>query len=82
MLHGWLYRYGAQWALPRAAIFFVFWLILSGTKPADLVVGALTAIAATWVRLRLLAARQWRLNPIALARLVLREFVKSGGRKP
>ena len=59
-------------ALPRAAIFFVFWLILSGTKPADFVVGALTAIAATWVSLLLLPAGQWRLNPVALTRLVLR----------
>ena len=59
-------------ALPRAAIFFVFWLILSGTKPADLVVGALTAIAATWASLRLLPAAQWSLSPVALARLVVR----------
>lgn len=62
----------ARNGLPRAAIFFVFWLILSGTKPADLVVGALTAIAATWVSLRQLPAGQWRLNPVALARLILR----------
>jgi len=62
----------ARNALPRAAIFFVFWLILSGTKPADFVVGALTAIAATWVSLLLLPAEQWRLSPAALARLLLR----------
>jgi multicomponent Na+:H+ antiporter subunit E len=62
----------ARNALPRAAIFFVFWLILSGTKPADFVVGALTAIAATWVSLLLLPAGRWRLSPVALARLVLR----------
>jgi multicomponent Na+:H+ antiporter subunit E len=62
----------ARNALPRAAIFFVFWLILSGTKTDDLVVGALTAIAATWVSLRLLPAGQWSLSPVALARLVLR----------
>lgn len=59
-------------APPRVAIFFFFWLILSGTKPADLVAGALTAIAATWVSLLLLPAGQWRLSPAALARLVLR----------
>jgi multicomponent Na+:H+ antiporter subunit E len=59
-------------ALPRAAIFFAFWLILSGTKPADFVLGALTAIAATWVSLLLLPAGQWRLSPVALVRLVLR----------
>jgi multicomponent Na+:H+ antiporter subunit E len=62
----------ARNALPRAAIFFVFWLIFSGTKPADFVVGALTAIAATWVSLLLLPVGQWRLSPVALARLVLR----------
>jgi multicomponent Na+:H+ antiporter subunit E len=65
-------RNALRGALPRAAIFLVFWLILSGTKPADFVVGALTAIAATWVSLRLLPAGQWRLSPVALARLVLR----------
>jgi multicomponent Na+:H+ antiporter subunit E len=62
----------ARNALPRAAIFFVFWLILSGTKPADFVVGALTAIAATWVRPAPVADGQWRLSTVALARLVLR----------
>jgi multicomponent Na+:H+ antiporter subunit E len=65
-------RSALRGALPRFAMFFVFWLILSGTKPADLVVGALTAIAATWVSLLLLQAGQWRLSPVALARLVLR----------
>ena len=59
-------------ALPRAAIFFVFWLILSGTKPADLVVGVLAAITATWVSLLLLPAEQWSLGAVALARLILR----------
>jgi hypothetical protein len=62
----------ARNALPRVAIFFVFGLVLSGKKPADLVVGALTAIAATWVSLRLLSAGQWSLGAVALARLVLR----------
>ena len=52
--------------------FFVFWLILCGTKPADLVVGVLTAIAATWVSLLLLPAGEWSLGVVALARLILR----------
>jgi len=65
-------RNALRGALPRAAIFFIFWLILSGTKPADLVVGALTAIAATWVSLLLLPAGQWSLSPVALVRLILR----------
>jgi multisubunit Na+/H+ antiporter MnhE subunit len=66
---------------PRTVIFFLFWLILSGTKPADFVVGALAAVAVTWVSLLLLLASRWRLSPVALARLVLREFVKSAGVK-
>jgi hypothetical protein len=36
----------ARNALPRVASFFGFWLILCGTKLADLVVGVLTEIAA------------------------------------
>jgi len=62
----------ARNALPRVAGFFVFWLILCGTKPADLVVGVLTAIAATWVSLLLLPAGEWSLGVVALARLILR----------
>jgi multicomponent Na+:H+ antiporter subunit E len=62
----------ARNTLLRAAIFFAFWLILSGTKPADLVVGALAAVAATWVSLRLLPPGGWSLGVVALARLVLR----------
>jgi Na+/H+ ion antiporter subunit len=68
--------------LPRTVIFFLFWLILGGTKPADFVVGALAAVAVTCVSLLLLPPSQWRLSPVALARLVLREFVKSAGVKP
>jgi multicomponent Na+:H+ antiporter subunit E len=59
-------------SLARAAIFFAFWLILCGTKPADLLVGVFAAIAATWASLRLLPPGQPSLRFIALARLVLR----------
>jgi multicomponent Na+:H+ antiporter subunit E len=59
-------------SLARASIFFVFWLIICGTKPADLVVGALAAMAAAWASLRLLPPGQWGLHSVALARLVLR----------
>src|SRR5271166_2186844 len=59
-------------ALGRALFFFVFWLILSGTKPADVLVGALSAAAATWASLRLLPPGQWRLHAVALGKLVLR----------
>ncbi len=56
----------------RAIGFFGFWLILSGVQPADLPIGALAAVIATWVSLRLLPPGRWRLRPVALARLVLR----------
>jgi multicomponent Na+:H+ antiporter subunit E len=58
-------------ALPRALCFLVFWLILAGIKPIDVLVGALTATVATWVSLRLLPAGELRVHPLALARLVL-----------
>ncbi len=59
-------------SLGRAAIFFVFWVILCGTEPADLLVGVLAAVVATWASLRLLPRGQWSLRFVALARLVLR----------
>ena len=59
-------------ALARTIFFFAFWLILYGVKPADLVVGALVAIAASWASLRLLPPGQWRINLIALSKLILR----------
>jgi multicomponent Na+:H+ antiporter subunit E len=59
-------------ALARTIFFFGFWLILYGVKPADLVVGALVAIAASWASLCLLPPGQWRINPVALSKLVLR----------
>jgi hypothetical protein len=68
--------------LPRTVIFFLFRLIVGGTKPAGFVVGALAALAVTCVSLLLLPPSQWRLSPVALVRLVLREFVKSAGVKP
>jgi multicomponent Na+:H+ antiporter subunit E len=58
--------------LARTAIFFVFWLILCGTKPADLLVGVLAAIAAAWASQRLLPPGRRRFHSVALARLVLR----------
>ena len=51
--------------LARTVFFFGFWLILYGVNPADLVVGARVAIAASWNRLAVVLA------PIAaLAELV------------
>jgi multicomponent Na+:H+ antiporter subunit E len=57
--------------LARATFFFGFWLILSGIKPADVLVGALSASVATWASLRLLPPGRWRLDAGALATLVL-----------
>ena len=59
-------------ALPRALCFLVFWLILAGIRPIDVLVGALTAMVAAWVSLRLLPAGELSVHPVALARLVLR----------
>ena len=42
-------------ALARGAAFFALWIVLmQSAKPADVAVGALATIAATWVSLRLL----------------------------
>jgi multicomponent Na+:H+ antiporter subunit E len=59
-------------ALVRTGSFFCFWVIMAGTKPADLVVGLIAALIATAVSLRLLPARQGRLRPPLLARMTLR----------
>jgi multicomponent Na+:H+ antiporter subunit E len=64
-------------SLARAAGFLGFWLILSGYTPADLVLGALAAVMATWVSLRLLPPGRWSFRPIALGRLVLRFLYQS-----
>jgi multicomponent Na+:H+ antiporter subunit E len=59
-------------ALIRAAGFFGFWLILSGFSLVDLPVGALAAVIATWVSLRLLPPGASGGSPVALVRLALR----------
>ena len=53
-------------ALGRAVGFFALWAALIGVAPADVVVGLVTAGAATWVSLRLLppAARRIRLAAV------------------
>jgi multicomponent Na+:H+ antiporter subunit E len=58
--------------VPRAALLFVFWLILSGIKPVDVAVGALAAVVAAWASVRLLPSGTFRVNPIAFAQLVAR----------
>jgi multicomponent Na+:H+ antiporter subunit E len=59
-------------SLARGAGFLAFWLVLFGFDLADLPVGALTAVAATWVSLRLLPPGPRLVRPGALARLALR----------
>ena len=59
-------------ALVRTGSFFCFWVIMAGTKPADLVAGLVAALIATAVSLRLLSLRQGRLRPVLLGRMTLR----------
>ena len=59
-------------AVPRAALFAAFWLMLSGGDPASFGAGAIAVVAATWTSLRLLPAGDWRLRPLALLGLILR----------
>jgi multicomponent Na+:H+ antiporter subunit E len=55
----------------RTVSFFVLWVLLTGGNPADLVAGAVAALAATWASLRLLPPGTSRVRPAALARLAL-----------
>lgn len=67
-------RGSTRWPRPavRAAAFLVLWLIVHGPGPADLPVGILTALLATWTSLRLLPTGAWRPRPFAVAWVVLR----------
>jgi multicomponent Na+:H+ antiporter subunit E len=64
-------------SLPRAALLFAFWLILSGFGPADILVGAFASVLATSASLRLLPPAPWRFRLIALMRLGVRFFYQS-----
>lgn len=61
----------------RATALVVVWLALSGAAPKDLPVGIATAVAATWVSLRLLPAGVFRMSPSAIAAFALRFFRQS-----
>jgi multicomponent Na+:H+ antiporter subunit E len=65
-------RYLVGGSPARAAFFFGFWLILCGVKSADLLIGIIAAIIATWASRRLLPLGRRSLRPIPLVRLVLR----------
>jgi len=71
----------ARVAAGRAALFFVFWLMIAGYDPTDLPTGVATAALATWASLRLLPPARVRLRPRALAWFVLHflgQSVRSG----
>ncbi|WP_294532646.1 Na+/H+ antiporter subunit E [uncultured Rhodoblastus sp.] len=55
----------------RAALFFAFWLAISGWKAADLPVGLMAAAAATWASLALMPPTGAQVRPRALAALAL-----------
>jgi multicomponent Na+:H+ antiporter subunit E len=58
-------RVVSRWrtAIARGALYFAFWLVLMPSpKLASLAIGALTAICATWVSLRLLPPEAGRLR--------------------
>lgn len=56
----------------RAMGFFVLWIMFTGTNLADLVAGAVAAVAATWASLRLLPPGTSRVRPVALIWFALR----------
>jgi multicomponent Na+:H+ antiporter subunit E len=64
-------RYLLRGTLARAALFFAFWLIFAGSKPADLAVGAVAATIAFLASFRLLPPGRLRLNPVASSKLVV-----------
>jgi len=71
----------ARVAVGRAALFFVFWLMIAGYDPADLPIGVATAVLATWASLRLMPPTDVRFRPRALAGFVLHflgQSVRSG----
>jgi multicomponent Na+:H+ antiporter subunit E len=59
-------------ATMRGAGFLLLWLVIIGAGTSDLVVGLVTAAAATWASLRLLPPGPGRVRPLALADLALR----------
>ena len=62
-------------AATRAALFFAFWLAISGWKAADLPVGLAAAATATWISLTLLPPEGGRLQLGALFALAV-SFVR------
>jgi multicomponent Na+:H+ antiporter subunit E len=65
-------RITAMAGLFRGTGFLCLWVVLIGSQPTDLAPGLLAAIFATWASLRLLPPGPDRLQPQALAALVVR----------
>ena len=58
-------------ALSRGAVFFGLWLLLTNAASADLAPGLVTAVAASWISLRLMPAEQGGLRLISLVKFLL-----------
>jgi multicomponent Na+:H+ antiporter subunit E len=57
--------------LARGGAFFLLWIVMMpSVKPGDLAIGALSAVAATWVSLRFMPPAAGCLNFFALATLL------------
>lgn len=56
----------------RAAALLVFWVVIHGADAADLAVGVLTALLASWASARLLPAGRWRPRLLAVAGIIVR----------
>jgi multicomponent Na+:H+ antiporter subunit E len=59
-------------AVTRALGFLGVWVVLSGYALVDLLPGAIAALVATWVSVRLLPSGPNRLQPLALTKVALR----------
>ena len=61
----------------RGLCFLGWWLAIAGASPADLPVGTVAAVAATWASLRLIPLQQWNMRPLKVAKYVLHFFWQS-----
>jgi len=70
-------RFSVRAMLARGAGFLAVWIVLIGFAPADLVVGLITAAAATWASLALLPPGPRRVRLTAVLFLIPRFLWKS-----
>lgn len=63
--------------LHRFAIYLALWLVLIELSAANLFVGAVTSVCATWFSLRLLPLQKGRLSYLALLRLAVHSMGQS-----